>query len=143
MMLMSPVLATPASAGLARISAAGSLSWHGGPVVHSSAPYLVFWTPPGESIPASSQSLLERYLTDVAVDSGKSSNVFGVDRQYYDQTVFADYRQTFNPSRQVIVDGQPYHCARNDPMSSRRGRVPDVYQRRTDSVRASAPDHRR
>lgn len=34
--------------------------------------------------------------------------MFGVLRQYYDHTGFADYRQTFDPSRQVIVDTQPY-----------------------------------
>jgi hypothetical protein len=96
------VLASSASA------ATGQLSYNGGPVLHSSAPYLVFWAPGGESIPASSQGLMERYFADVAADSGKSSNVFGVLRQYYDRTGFADYRQTFNPARQVIVDPQPY-----------------------------------
>ena len=90
------------------LAASGHLQWYRGPVVHSSRPYLVFWTPKGESIPASSESLLERYLTDVAADSGKSSNVFGVLRQYYDRTGFADYRQTFDPARQVIFDTQPY-----------------------------------
>jgi PKD domain len=88
--------------------AGGQLQYHGGPVLHSSAPYLVFWTPTGESIPASSESLLARYLSDVAADSGKSTNVFAVDRQYYDSTGFADYRQTFNAARQVIVDRHPY-----------------------------------
>jgi hypothetical protein len=51
---------------------------------------------------------MERYFTDVAADSGKASNVFGVLRQYYDRTGFADYRQTFDPRRQVIIDRQPY-----------------------------------
>jgi PKD domain len=85
-----------------------NLSYFGGPVLHSSAPYLVFWTPKGESIPASSRSLVQRYLTDVAADSGKSTNVFGVLRQYYDGTGFADYRQRFTRSRQVIVDTHAY-----------------------------------
>jgi hypothetical protein len=31
-------------------SGTGTLSYRGGPVVHSSRPYLIFWTPPGESI---------------------------------------------------------------------------------------------
>ena len=84
------------------------LPYNGGPVLHSSRPYLIFWTPSGESIAASSESLIERYFTDVAADSGKSSNVFGVLRQYYDRSGFADYRQTFDRARQVIVDTQPY-----------------------------------
>jgi hypothetical protein len=85
-----------------------SLSSFGGPVLHSSAPYLVFWTPSGQGIPARSRSLMRRYFTDVAAASGTSSNVFGVLRQYYDRTGFADYRQTFDPRRQVIVDPRPY-----------------------------------
>ncbi len=84
------------------------LPYNGGAVLHSSRPYLIFWTPPGESIPFGSESLIERYLTDVAADSGKSTNVFGVLRQYYDDAGFADYRQTFDSARQVIVDRQPY-----------------------------------
>ena len=51
---------------------------------------------------------MKRYLADVAADSGKASNVFGVLRQYYDRAGFADYRQRFDPARQVIVDPQPY-----------------------------------
>jgi PKD domain-containing protein len=97
-----------ATQSLSARSTTGNVSWHAGPIVHSSRPFLVFWTPSGESIPASSQSLLARFFTDAAANSGKASNVFGVDRQYYDSTGFADYRQTFNPARQVIVDTQPY-----------------------------------
>jgi hypothetical protein len=106
--LLLTVLAVSASAHVARTSPAGSLSWQDGPVLHSSAPYLVFWTPAGESIPASSRSLMKRFFADAAADSGKSSNVFGVLRQYHDRTGFADYRQSFNPARQAIVDTHAY-----------------------------------
>src|SRR5215471_16824102 len=84
------------------------LPYGGGPVLHSSSPYLVFWTPPGEKIPASSERLMERFLADVAADSGKSSNPYGVLRQYHDRSGFADYRQRFEPARQVIIDTHPY-----------------------------------
>jgi hypothetical protein len=84
------------------------LPYNGGAVLHSSRPYLIFWTPGGERIAASSESLIERYFKDVGADSGKSSNVFGVLRQYYDHAGFADYRQTFDPARQVIVDTHRY-----------------------------------
>jgi hypothetical protein len=84
------------------------MRWHGGAVLHSSAPYLIFWTPSGESIPPTWEGLLARYLKDVAADSGKSNDVFGALRQYHDAIGFADYRQTFNPARQVIVDRHPY-----------------------------------
>jgi PKD domain len=89
-------------------SGAGALSYRGGPVVHSSRPYLIFWTPPGQSIASGSQALMARFFSDVAADSGESSNTFGVLRQYYDRTGFADYRQTFDPARQVLLDTQPY-----------------------------------
>jgi PKD repeat protein len=88
-------------------SANGNVDYHGGPVVHTSAPYLVFWVPSGESIAAGTAGLLTRYFTDVAAANGQSSNVYGVARQYWDSTGFADYKQTFSPS-QVIVDAQPY-----------------------------------
>jgi hypothetical protein len=70
------------------------LPYLGGPVLRSSRPYLIFWTTPGESISSSLESLIERFFTDVVADGGKSSNAFGVLRQYYDRTGFADYRQT-------------------------------------------------
>jgi PKD repeat protein len=86
----------------------GVLNYHGGPLLHSSAPYLIFWTPSGESMPAGSESLMQRYFADVAAASGTSANVYGVARQYTDGSGFADYRQTFAPSRQVIVDTHGY-----------------------------------
>jgi hypothetical protein len=108
------VLAPSASA--LRVSTSGDLLYYGGPIVHQSAPYLIFWAPIGESIPASSRSLFIRYFTDVAADSGRSSNLYGVLRQYHDRGGFADYRQTFNSTHQLIIDRQPYpprdaaHC---------------------------------
>ena len=58
------VLAPSASADVVHASvgsASGGLSYQGGPVLHSSRPYLIFWTPSGESIPASSEALMERF----------------------------------------------------------------------------------
>ena len=103
----------------AQAAATGQLSYNGGPVLHSSAPYLIFWTPSGESMPAGSESLMQRYFTDVAAAGGSSANVYGVARQFTDGGGFADYRQTFAPSSQVIVDTQTYPV--RDP-----GNCPDV-----------------
>jgi PKD repeat protein len=100
------VAAKPALA--TQVSSSSNLQYHSGPVLHSSAPYLIFWAPSGESIPSSWESLMEQYFTDVAHDSGASSNVYGVNRQFTDAAGFADYRQIFNPSTQAIVDTQPY-----------------------------------
>jgi hypothetical protein len=96
----------PQSRSLA-LSAPGTLDYHGGPVVPSSAPYLIFWTPAGENMPDGSETLIERYFADAAADSGRATNVFAVARQFTDPFGFADYRQTFSGS-QVINDTQAY-----------------------------------
>jgi PKD repeat protein len=98
----------------------GNVQYQGGPVVHSSAPYLIFWDPTPESIPAQTEALMTRYFTDVADDSGLASNVYGVLRQYSDQTGVADYAQTFS-SAQAIIDAHafpttdPSNCVENAP----------------------------
>jgi PKD repeat protein len=81
-------------------------TYHGGPVLHGSRPFLIFWDPNGQ-IPAATKAVLERYFTDVAAASGTSSNTLGVDRQYTDATGFAAYRQVFTSS-QAITDTQQY-----------------------------------
>jgi PKD repeat protein len=101
-----------AQRGAAALSSNGNLDYHGGPVVHSSAPYLIFWTPPGETIGGATSSLLQSYFADVAADSGNSANVYGVDRQFTDGAGFADYKQAFS-SGQAIVDTQAYPTAGN------------------------------
>jgi PKD repeat protein len=88
-------------------SSSGALTYHGGPVLQSTAPYLIFWLPTGESLPPGAQSLMSTYFADVAADTGRSTNVFGVGRQYYDGTGIADYVQTFSAG-QVIVDTTNY-----------------------------------
>jgi PKD repeat protein len=98
--------AQAAPAGPQRFDLNGNVNYHNGPVIHSSAPYLVFWDPAG-AIPASSRALLERFFTDVAADSGTANNIYGVIRQYTDSSGFADYKQTFTAG-QVINDTQPY-----------------------------------
>jgi hypothetical protein len=84
----------------------GTLTYTNGVVLHSSAPYLVFWDPAGQ-IPASSRGVIAGYLGDVAAASGTATNVYSVLRQYTDTTGFADYRQTFSAA-QAILDAQPY-----------------------------------
>jgi Phosphate-induced protein 1 conserved region len=85
------------------------VQYHGGPVLHSETPYLIFWEPGGSHmISPSSKSVLTQYLTDVARDSGASNNVYGVLAQYTDATgTGAMYQQTFGGA-QVIDDTQAY-----------------------------------
>jgi hypothetical protein len=67
-------------------SGGSNLSYHGGPVMHTNATYAVYWVPQGYSVSASYESLLDQFLGDVGADSGKSSNVYYSDTQYYDST---------------------------------------------------------
>jgi len=94
-----PTTARPATSN-------GNVDYNGGPVLHSSAPYLIFWDPT-EEIPAQSLTVLKQYLTDTAADSGKATDVFSVLRQYTDSSGFADYKQTFSAGH-AIVDTQAY-----------------------------------
>lgn len=84
----------------------GSLTYNGGPVLHGSAPYLVFWDP-GHKISATDKALYERYFADVAAATGQATNVFAVGRQYTDSTGFADYKVSYAPS-QAITDTRAY-----------------------------------
>ncbi|MGH2881365.1 MAG: hypothetical protein ACRDPA_01450 [Solirubrobacteraceae bacterium] len=51
-----------AAAGADTVTTASSswenLNYQGGPVLHSSAPYVIFWAPSGETIPTPWQSLI-------------------------------------------------------------------------------------
>lgn len=91
----------------AQASSVGDVRWRGGPVLHSEDPYLVFWAPAGHTIPSSSRTVLARYMSDVAADSGGGNNVYGVLTQYTDSAGPAAYAQSFG-SAQVINDGHRY-----------------------------------
>jgi hypothetical protein len=85
------------------------IQYHGGPVLHSETPYLIFWEPGGShAFTANNKAVMTQYLSDVAKDSGASNNVYGVLAQYTDSTgAGALYQQTFGGA-QVIDDTQPY-----------------------------------
>ena len=96
----------PSSTGRSPFKSNGNVDYNGGPILHSSRPYLIFWDPSG-TIPAASEAVMSKYLADVAADNGKATNVFAVLRQYTDTRGFANYHQTFTSS-QAIVDTQAY-----------------------------------
>ena len=64
--------------------ASSQVTYHGGPVQHSSAVYAIFWAPPSFPLPAGYQTIISQYFTDVAHDSYLPSNVYGSTTQYYD-----------------------------------------------------------
>ncbi len=64
------------------------LIWHNGPVMGTTAtgPVVVtpiYWHPAGHPMAAGYQSLISRYLADVAHDSGKHTNVFSTLTEYF------------------------------------------------------------
>jgi hypothetical protein len=90
--------------GTATSKSSGVLIPHGGPVLASEAPYLIFWTPAGHSISSASESLMDQYVGDVAAASGKSTtNVYSVLAQYG-----SPYSQTFGTKTQAVIDTNPY-----------------------------------
>ena len=62
------------------------LTYHGGPVQHSSAAYAIFWAPKGSSLPAPYRTAVTQYFSDVAADSYGTGNVYASSTQYYDLT---------------------------------------------------------
>jgi hypothetical protein len=82
-----------AHAQAARSSGGGNLVYHGGPVLLANRTVAIYWGP-GAGAPGSSglfpdagyETLINRYLTDVAAASGAQSNVYAVETQYYDSS---------------------------------------------------------
>ncbi|MGN6678925.1 MAG: hypothetical protein ACTHKL_14265 [Streptosporangiaceae bacterium] len=64
------------------------LIWHGGAVMGTAqtGPIVItpiYWNPPGNAMAAAYQSLITRYIDDVAADSGKTSNIFSILPEYF------------------------------------------------------------
>jgi hypothetical protein len=85
---IAPAEPSGVHAGIANLSA--PLSYEGGPVVHSSATYLLFWAPqisPTSEYPQGNyagnwQGIISEFFQGEAGESGQISNVFGVVAQY-------------------------------------------------------------
>jgi len=90
-----------------KFSRAGSnLSYHGGPVMRTNHSYAIYWSPSGAAgYSTSYQSVTDRFLGDVAADSGKTGNVYFSDTQYYDGTGSIAYNSTFGGS---VLDTNAY-----------------------------------
>jgi hypothetical protein len=75
-----------AAVSVVRPSVVVPVTYHGGPVLHSSGVFAIFWVPGSYAFPTGYESTISQFFTDVAHDSFLASNVFGVDTQYYDVT---------------------------------------------------------
>src|SRR5438874_8656537 len=73
----------PALGKVTDVSGYGNLSYHGGPTMTTNKVYAIFWIPSGYSVSSLYRSLIDRFFTDVAVDSGRTTNVYYSDTQYY------------------------------------------------------------
>jgi len=83
-----------------------NLDYNGGPVMSSNTNYAVYWSPPGApAFPADYEGGIDRYLEDLAHDSGGHENVDSVSAQYNDTSSFAAYDSHFGGA---LLDSDPY-----------------------------------
>lgn len=101
--------ARPVTSAAAASSSPNGLLYNGGPVLHTSSPYLVFWDP-SSAIPSRSRQVLTKYLTDAGLDSHNPSDVYAyrVLPQYTDTNGSAAEGQTFSSGTQAISDTDAY-----------------------------------
>jgi PKD repeat protein len=87
------------SGGPRPLASNGNLDYQGGPVVHHSTTYTIFWDPPGaaprEHFTTATKALINQYFADVAHDSGQNTNVYAVGQQFTDATGRAANDSTF------------------------------------------------
>jgi PKD repeat protein len=82
----------------------GALTYHGGPVMHSSTTHVIYWDP-NEEFSATTKGIVDKYFTDTAHDSLLGTNVFAIEGQFTDKTGFAAYESTSTPS---LADANSY-----------------------------------
>jgi hypothetical protein len=73
------------------------LQYHGGPVLHSSDAYVIYWDPIG-NYRGDWERLIDRYFQDVGAESGRLGDVFAVNTQYADSGGPAANQSTFRGS---------------------------------------------
>lgn len=83
-----------------RVLGGAALDYQGGPVMHTNRTHIIFWNPSGAfTWDSGYQQLIIKFLTDVQADSHKSTNVYALTGQYYDNTqnppVRAEYDSTY------------------------------------------------
>jgi hypothetical protein len=70
-----------------------NLPYGGGPVLHSNRTHVIFWQPSGSGLTfdAGYESLIQSFLANVAADSRRPTNVYGLTGQYTDRSGPAAY----------------------------------------------------
>ncbi len=89
--------------------------YHGGLVMRGVTIHTVFWAPSGfrfDSAPAlltlSYEAEMQRFFSDSARDSGKTTNLFSVLTQYGDPNGPGSYQLSYDPAADTINDTNPY-----------------------------------
>ncbi len=71
------------------------LEYHGGPVLHSSDAYVIYWKPINTAYKPEWERTIDEYFANVGSESGNLGDVFAVDTQYTDTTGRASNQTTF------------------------------------------------
>jgi hypothetical protein len=88
------------------IAHAASIHYLGGPVLHASRTYLIFWQPQGAglSFDAGYTTLITQFVRDVASDSHRTTNAFALTGEYHDGRGPAAYASAYGGS---LLDTDP------------------------------------
>jgi hypothetical protein len=96
-----------------------NMCYRGGPVLHNPTIHLIFWQgqveediskePNVKLFPLHYIELVERYFEDLAHDSGRETNVFAIDPQYWEEQSghsfkAGEYKLSFDRNTDVTVD---------------------------------------
>ncbi|HEY5428503.1 MAG TPA: hypothetical protein VIK04_05250 [Solirubrobacteraceae bacterium] len=90
-------------------------AYHGGSVMRDVTVHTVFWAPPGYHFDGSPgagtlgyAALIQQFFTDVAHDSGTTSNVFSLLDQYGDRSGDGAYNIHYDARTDSVTDTDPY-----------------------------------
>lgn len=84
----------------------GNLLYQGGRVLSGTTAYVIYWQPSGYTVASGYTQFVDKFLENVARDSGKATNVFSGMAEYTDSAGnIGSYNVTFGGS---VVDSSPY-----------------------------------
>jgi hypothetical protein len=88
------------------LARAANLGYSGGSVLHTNRSHLIFWAPSSSSLGFDQGyvPLIETFLAQVAADSRKPTNVYGLSGQYGDSSGPAAYASTYGGG---VIDTDP------------------------------------
>jgi PKD repeat protein len=97
------------------------LQYHGGPVLHSSVAYAIYWDPVG-NYRGDWKELINEYFKHVGSESGSLNDVFALDSQYTDKTGRAANQSVFRGS---YTDEDAYPTSGNCGATNEFGCITD------------------